>query len=107
MHLDATEKQVLRKAQFNEDNAAWNTETAGGGGGAGLDTQVPEGPHLRSPGSPWLLPGMFSAHRTGQGPSKTSTAHTWSGCLPWLGDRETRRGKCEEEYMLTQPEPGA
>ena len=31
MHLDATEKQVLRKAQFNEDNTARNAETAGGG----------------------------------------------------------------------------
>ena len=50
---------------------------------------------------------MFSAHRTGQGPFKTSTAHTWSGCLLWLGDGEVRRGKCEEVYKLTQPEPGA
>lgn len=34
MHLDATEKQVLQKAQFNEDNTARNTETAAVGGGA-------------------------------------------------------------------------
>lgn len=69
------------------------SQTGGGvGGGAGLDPRVPEGPHSRSSGSPWLLPGMFSPHRTGRGPSKTSTAHTWSGCLPWLGDGEMERG---------------
>ena len=31
MQLDAMEKQVLWKAQFNEDNTAQNTETAAGG----------------------------------------------------------------------------
>ena len=31
MQIDATEKQVLWKAQFNEDNTAQNTETAGSG----------------------------------------------------------------------------
>ena len=29
MQLDAMEKQVLWKAQFNEDNTAQNTETSG------------------------------------------------------------------------------
>ena len=31
IQLDAMEKQVLWKAQFDEDNTAQNTETAGGG----------------------------------------------------------------------------
>lgn len=52
MHLDATEKQVLQKAQFNEDNTARNTETAAvRGGGCGSHTDL----SLRAVSSEGLL----------------------------------------------------
>lgn len=76
------------------------SSTRRGGGGAGLDTPVPAGPRS---GSLRLLPGMFARRRTGQGPPKTPTAHTWSVWLAKLRDGGMGSVECEQGQRFTTP----
>lgn len=73
-----------------------STGGAGGGGGGLAWTPGSLPAHAQGSGSLRLLPGMFAPRRTGQGPPKTPTAHTWSVWLARLRGGGMGSVECEQ-----------
>lgn len=97
------EGQVRQLEEITSPPPVLQSSTKRGGGGAGLDTRVPAGPRS---GSLRLLPGMFAPRRTGQGPPKTPTAHTWSVWLARLRGGGMGSVECDQGQKFTTPLQG-